>query len=275
MTSRSWCYTLNNPTELEIETFKILECKLHRCGSEVGEEGTPHLQGTIIFGKTCRLSALKKISPRAHWEACKSEEASINYCSKTGVMLINIDLRNQGSRTDLKSLTDAVGKGMKISEIADNYPVEYVKFHNGIEKLMALRQVPRNFKPEIIWIHGQTGVGKTRYVVETEPSLWISGKNLKWWQGYENQEAVLIDDFRRDFCTFHELLRILDRYPYTVEVKGGHRQLNSKRMYITSCYAPDEVYETREDINQLLRRIDRVVLYPLVESTVSDVTEVV
>lgn len=116
----------------------------------------------------------------------------------------------------------------------------------------------RYFKPEVIWVWGPTGSGKTRQVVENETDLWISGKNLKWWQGYENQEATLFDDFRADFCTFHELLRILDRYPYTVEVKGGHRELNSKRMYITSCYPPGEVYRTREDIEQLMRRCTEV-----------------
>ncbi len=87
----------------------------------------------------------------------------------------------------------------------------------------------------------------------------MSGKNLKWWQGYENEDIVLIDDFRRDFCTFHELLRILDRYPYIVQVKYGHRHLNSPYIFIITPHSPYDTYSTREDIQQLIRRIDRVI----------------
>lgn len=255
--SRAWIYTLNNYTDVDIDQFKGFTASAHKCAKEVGENGTPHLQGVIVFKNQCRLSALKKLNNRAHWEICRAEEQAWNYCSK-GELIISLDTRKQGARTDLNAVAKSVKNGSNIKTIANDHPVEFIKFHSGIEKLISYQASPRNFKPEVIWIYGDTGSGKTRFVCETETDLWISGKNLKWWQGYENQEATLFDDFRGDFCTFHELLRILDRYPYTVEVKGGSRQLNSKRMYITSCYPPDKVYDTREDIQQLLRRIDSV-----------------
>lgn len=89
---------------------------------------------------------------------------------------------------------------------------------------------------------------------------WVSGKDLKWWNGYDGEEEVIFDEFRGDSCKFSELLRILDRYPYTVEVKGGFRQLLAKKIVITSCYAPETVYKkNEEDIKQLMRRIDKVV----------------
>jgi len=85
-------------------------------------------------------------------------------------------------------------------------------------------------------------------------------KNLQWWDGYDNQDAVLFDDFRGDFCTFHYLLRVLDRYPMRVEVKGSSREFNSKRIYITSCYPPTEIYnKSDEDVKQLIRRIDEII----------------
>ena len=89
--------------------------------------------------------------------------------------------------------------------------------------------------------------------------VWESGRNLKWWEGYDAHPNVLIDDFRKDFCTFHELLRILDRYPYRIEVKGTSRQLLAKRIIITCPYHPEIIYDTREDIGQLLRRITKIV----------------
>jgi len=70
----------------------------------------------------------------------------------------------------------------------------------------------------------------------------------------------LFDDFRGDFCTFHYLLRVLDRYPMRVEVKGSSREFNSKRIYITSCYPPTEIYnKSDEDVKQLIRRIDEII----------------
>lgn len=113
-----------------------------------------------------------------------------------------------------------------------------------------------------MWIHGKSGTGKTRYVYEKEAhaDIWESGTDLKWWQGYEHQDVTLFDDFRGDQCKFHWLLRLIDRYPVTVEVKGGSRQLIAQRMYITSAYPPGEIYQkSAEDQYQLRRRIDEVI----------------
>lgn len=81
--SRSWCFTLNNYTEKDIQFLKDLE-KTYMCvGKEVGESGTPHLQGYITFNRTYRLPQLKKLMPRAHLEVAKSKDA-MNYCMKEG-----------------------------------------------------------------------------------------------------------------------------------------------------------------------------------------------
>lgn len=259
MTSRdpkkSWAFTLNNYTEEEEKQLKDLECNYIVYGHEVGQEGTPHLQGHIVFKTAKRLSGLKKINERIHWSETIDEEASANYCMKDKNYFTK-DNRKQGKRSDLTEAIETLrAKGMQ--QVKTDHPETYVRFYRGLEQL-SMDDSIRNFKPYVEWIFGSTGTGKTRYVYERETDLWISGRDLRFWNGYQNQEATLFDDFRGDFCTFHELLRILDRYPMTVDVKGGYRNLNSKRMYITSCYPPTDVYKTREDISQLVRRIDKV-----------------
>jgi len=62
----------------------------------------------------------------------------------------------------------------------------------------------------------------------------------KWWDGYNDQEVVLIDDFELTS------LKYLDHYlklwadPWgalTGEIKGGTINLNYKKIYITSNYS--------------------------------------
>ncbi len=58
---------------------------------------------------------------------------------------------------------------------------------------------------------------------------------------------------------FQYLLKLLDRYPFRVEVKGGFRQFRSDLIIITCPKPPEECYmEAGEDIDQLLRRIDTI-----------------
>ena len=186
-----------------------------------------------------------------------AKEAS-DYCKKEDKYTEYGSISNPGKRNDIQATYEAA----KNNYTLEKYLTEQTPSHQNIRIFQIAKstfQPKRDFKPKVYWIYGRTGTGKTRYVVEKEKDLWISGKSLRWWDGYENQKATLFDDFRKDFCTYHELLRILDRYPYRVEYKGGSVELNSKRMYITSCYHPKDIYDTREDIEQLLRRIRRII----------------
>lgn len=268
MTHKSWVFTINNYTEEDIEWLKSLEVSALTVGKEIGDNETPHLQGFITWKRAYKLTGLKKLHKKAHWEPAKAIDAA-NYCRK-GEVIIDIKNTRQGHRGDLEGAYKAAEQGVPLKEYLKCYPG-----HQAIKVFEIAKknwQPERDFKPEVTWLWGRTGTGKTRKVWEKERgNLWISGKSLKWWDGYDNQEAVLFDDFRKDFCTFHELLRILDRYPYEVEIKGGTRTFNSKRIYITSCYHPERVYDTREDIGQLLRRIDKI---EEVENVTVTVTEV-
>jgi len=274
--AKSWSFTLNNYALEDCTLLDNLECNYLIYGKEVGESGTEHLQGCVIFKMSTRLAALKKILPKAHWEVTKSTTASINYCMKDKNYKIR-DNRVQGKRSDLIACVESLKTG-GIKALINEHPETYIKYHSGLEKLNFRYVKPRDPKvpPIVTWLFGKTGTGKTKQVVDLEPDLWISGRDLKFWDGYENQEAILIDDFRKDFCTFHELLRILDRYPLNVNVKGGFRCFNSKRIYITSCFPPSRVYDTREDVKQLIRRLTFVTeVKSTIGAPVTDVTEVV
>lgn len=95
-TAKRWCFTLNNYTVEEIQALM----KIHSgpggtdgtdfiiFGEEIGEGGTPHLQGYIEFKKRIRPKGL--ICDRIHWEVARgSKDRNIEYCSKEGNYYIN------------------------------------------------------------------------------------------------------------------------------------------------------------------------------------------
>ena len=95
--------TLNNYDPADEEMFRSWSEEVARMviAREIGEKGTPHLQGQITFKRTYRLSALKKLHPRAHWEPTKAAQDNL-YCRKLDAdYLVDVDNRRQGARSGL------------------------------------------------------------------------------------------------------------------------------------------------------------------------------
>ena len=254
--SRAWCFTLNNPKG--DETY-ALHAVYTIVGDEVGDSGTPHHQGYIYFENARTFTAIQKMLPKgAHIErALGNAEQNREYCSKDGKIFYEDGVcPKQGKRTDFQAVREALAAGERMSDIVE-WATSFQSVRSA-EMILKYKETRRNWVPEVLWFWGGTGTGKTRQAFELAPEAWVSGRNLKWWDGYDAHEDVIFDDFRGDFCTYHELLRILDRYPYRIEVKGGSRQLLAKRIIITSPVPPAQVYRTVEDVGQLLRRITSV-----------------
>lgn len=90
---KRWCFTLNNYSDIEYDNLSSW-CSSNSSsfciGKEIGEEGTPHLQGYVNLNKKVRLTALKNINSRVHWEQCRGTEAeNLIYCSKEGNYISN------------------------------------------------------------------------------------------------------------------------------------------------------------------------------------------
>lgn len=95
--SRNYCFTLNNYTDDDLQSLRRRgEELLSRdgpnglrfmvIGREVGESGTPHLQGYVEFWTQRSFAAVKRfIHQRAHVELRRgtSEQAYV-YCTKSG-----------------------------------------------------------------------------------------------------------------------------------------------------------------------------------------------
>lgn len=79
--SKHWFFTWNNYTEENI-LWLLNEVAPHKYvfQEEIGESGTPHLQGYVKLNKKGRPMETFK-NKNIHWEKCRDWKSSVKYCS--------------------------------------------------------------------------------------------------------------------------------------------------------------------------------------------------
>lgn len=112
--AKRWCFTLNNPTEGEKQLLADLLNSDHVSygivGREIGDSGTPHLQGYCIFDQEKRFNAAKRLlGDRVHLEVSKgTPKQASDYCKKDGDFdeYGECPAAGQGKRTDWERLKE-------------------------------------------------------------------------------------------------------------------------------------------------------------------------
>jgi len=101
--SRRWCFTLNNYTNEEYDN--IMSQMSHHSyiiGKEVGEQGTPHLQGYLECKNQVDFNVIKKINNRLHIEKAKGDKKqNIAYCSKEKDFKTNFKIPKEIKKAEL------------------------------------------------------------------------------------------------------------------------------------------------------------------------------
>lgn len=258
---RNICFTLNNYTDEDHKAVLGMTCKYMIVGEEVGgEKGIPHLQGYMEFASSTRFSTIKKSMPKAHIERrYGNAKQAIDYCKKEGKFVEIGSRSEQGKRTDLDEVADMVKSGASSAAIAEVYPKSYILHGNGIERLRTMKYTDRSGPPCVTWLWGLTGTGKTRTAVESHSDYYMKDSTM-WWNGYEQQTAIIIDDFDGRW-PFRDFLKLLDRYPYQGQCKGGYVKINSPYIYIT-CEFPPEKFWRGNELAQVTRRLTTVTEMP-------------
>lgn len=273
-----YVFTLNNYTDEHINAIRLFseQCTYLVYQHERGEQGTPHLQGFMRFRsrrsfrailRTLELAGLRGI----HLEPRQgSIGQAIEYCTRddkrdhgSNPAIVEYGRRpaGAGARSDLRALYDRAQQGASTRELLEANPEAFIRYSRGIERMRFIMQIPRRWKTEVRWYYGGTGTGKSRLADNEagDAAYWKPGAS-KWWDGYESQANVIIDDYRCDMCPFHVLLKLFDRYPCIVETKGGSVQFCARIIWVTAPSRPEVMWAGRcdEDIQQLLRRIEVV-----------------
>lgn len=230
-----------------------------------------HYQGYAEFSRQVNWTTLHTYpgfaEPPAHFESRRgSQKQAIAYCSKDDTQVDGPytfgEPNHQGQRSELVEIAAEIHEGRSLREISKDHPGEYMKMSTGILRYKHLHTEPRRWKMECYLILGTTGCGKTRFAHETFPDAYWKPKG-KWWDGYDGQSTVIIDEMYGHSFPFTELLHLLDRYPYTVECKGSSVQFVSHVIVMTSNQHPGNWYNKErthntgwDETNPLKRRLD-------------------
>lgn len=117
--------------------------------------------------------------------------------------------------------------------------------------------VPVGFVRSVYVYCGKPGTGKSRRAwAEAGMDAYPKDPLTKFWDAYQGQKHVVIDEFRGGVDIAH-ILRWTDRYPLIVGTKGSATVLKAEKIWITSNLHPTLWYpQVCDDTkNALLRRL--------------------
>lgn len=251
--SRRWIYTLNNYSDEEVQAAKKIDARYHCFGFEVGDSGTPHLQGSVVFHQAKTLVYCRKVLSRARWAIMeRSIEEASDYCKKDGDFFESGKIPQQGKRSDLDAAISTL-KTHGYKRVAEDHPREFVKFHRGFKELaLTIGEKYEHHSVRGIWIYGPPGTGKSHAARNFDEDIYIKAQN-KWFDGYAGESVILLDDL--DTHTLGHHLKIwADKYACTGETKGGTVQLRHKLFVVTSNYSIDELFKEDENMAKALER---------------------
>lgn len=235
--------------------------------------GKIHLQAFAYHGSAKRFTGWQKLFPGDHIEQMKGTFTdNERYCSKqSDLKEFGVRPMDNGKKRSLAEVADLV-----VTAAEDKVPFYNVferqdapalsQYYGGVQKVYDLfvtkrvKAIPLDFAPDVIWIWGPSGTGKSRYVWNLHPDLYRVNPSdrYKWKDGYFGQDVVLFDNVTLTNINPPEFLQEIDRYPIDVPKKGGFVAWRPSKIYITSIYRPDAFVSLFDDSKELIRRLTKV-----------------
>lgn len=224
-----WCFTYNNYHIEQIEHLEQVlrhECAWYIFQEEVGDSGTPHLQGTLKLKCKKRLTQLKRIEKEIHWEPTKYIKPSILYCTK-------IESRSGPVRAF----------GIEIPEHV-RVPEPY-GWQLEVMNIISTEPDTRT----IHWFWEPTGnIGKTtlcKYLVSYKNALMVSGKSADMFHmiaRFPNKRKIILVDCPRslrDYINYGAIEQIKNGLIFSGKYEGAQLVFNCPHVIVFANQPPD------------------------------------
>jgi len=259
MSRRQGIFWLLTIPQHEFTPYLPLSCQWIKGQLEIGQvNGYLHWQIVVAFKTKTSLKGVRDCFGNVHAELSRSSAANA-YCWKE-------DSRREGTQFELGVFTFARNSKTDWESVwsaAKSGNLEAVPAHCRVVNYGALRRIGSDYSRavgmerecHVYW--GPTGTGKSRRAWdEASMEAYCKDPRTKFWDGYQMEQNVVIDEFRGGIDIAH-LLRWLDRYPVRVEIKGSSKPLCATKIWITSNLDPTRWYPDcdQETVNALLRRL--------------------
>lgn len=250
---RTWCGTVWLLEDIEF--IKALNYKYLFIGHpEETKEGQIHYHCLIRFENPRYMP--KTIN--AHWEPCNNVTKFLHYSTKEGNAIFEDGELNPNPanleewREFINECKNKTPRELIESPVSKTY-ARYRSFagevHNIFREVAILDGELKNE-----WWWGPAGTGKSSKAFTEYPNAYIKSLN-KWWDGYSEQEVVIIDDWGpNQECLVDHLKHWADRYPFPAEIKGSSIKIRPKKIIVTSNYPIETCFQREEDQEAIRRR---------------------
>jgi len=230
--AKRWCFVLNNYTEDELTQLvpKFQKfCKKWIWAKEVGESGTPHIQGFCEF-KTKKRPISVFENKRMHFDKANGMDIDqVIYCSKEGSVIESVGLPD-------------IPEPLEV--IDPNRP-----FQQEILEIIKGRPCDRT----VYWYFGDGNIGKTqfcKYLSHTHKAICLHGKGADVRNGIVTEanrvgstpKLVVFPipkSYNKDYLSYEALENIKDMYFYSGKYEGGMINGNPPHLFVFANEPPD------------------------------------
>lgn len=257
--AKSFDFTLNNYSEDDINMFKrwaeLGEVSMIRISKEIGESGTPHLQGRVIFKRAYRLKQLKKLHEAVHWEATLASADCIYLLKKDSDMIIDYQQpkKQKDDNSILKHAIDAIEDNCTLNDLWTHHARAMVIFGRGLETLWHKHNNPIvtskftlndfTWAPLLDWstshiIWGASGIGKTQFALAhfNKPLLVSHIDDLKAFNP-DIHDGIVFDDMNFTHIPRTAQIHLLDiDQPRSIHIRYSTCTIpaNTKKIFTTN-----------------------------------------
>lgn len=234
------------------------QCQYVRGQLELSESGFLHWQLLVAFKRKQSIIGVRDVFGAYHAELTRSSKAfEYVWKEETRVEGTQFELGARpfarNSHTDWEDVWRRATRGDLLAIPAQTRVVSY----RTLRAIAADHSTPEPMVREVFAFIGPTATGKSRRAwEEAGMGAYAKDPRSKFWCGYDDQQHVVVDEFRGGIDISH-LLRWFDRYPVRVEVKGSSRPLFARKFWVTSNVHPASWYPDLDvtTLEALMRRM--------------------